>query len=520
MSLLHKALTILSLALSIVACSNAETPDSDFSMDFPDWKKKKSNDKLNVVSMTSPDRQCYFDLNVAPAPPDKYREIVGDFMEGQGAKILTDDPLSYEFDTQDGKYTFLAKTNSKFCGRKTQLATVTCVKDGYDNAQASRIFASMGCGGTNAPGVVAQLQEQGQTSTDTGSSSGVVEVSTTALNPDSPGPKLGMVVSPQGKFNHENVTKAFNLARQSGAEITRHYISWPDVEKGKGKYKWKGNDYMIGRAREAGLRLSVAFHVIRTAIRGPRPAGLDSLEWQDPELIERFSDMVVAFLDRYEDTVDYVEVGSEVNAYFKNHEDEIEPYRVFFTAVRNNIKAKYPNVSVGIVFAYRQLKESNNFAIYNRLNIGDHDGFTLYTTGDDFAHTKDPKLVFDALNEIAQLTGDRRFALEEVGWTASQSLGGSDESQREAVKYFFDFLEQAPDRLEFISWFNLHDGRDKDCARIAKSFSRQGDGLSRNPDKMKLFSDFLCHFGLRKNDGTPRPAWDEWVQRAEAHQSH
>jgi hypothetical protein len=55
---------------------------------------------------------------------------------------------------------------------------------------------------------------------------------------------------------------------------------------------------------------------------------------------------------------------------------------------------------------------------------------------------------------------------------------------------------------------------------MAKSFSRPGDGLSRSPDKMKLFSDFLCHFGLRKNDGTPRPAWDEWVLRAEAHQSH
>jgi hypothetical protein len=117
-------------------------------------------------------------------------------------------------------------------------------------------------------------------------------------------------------------------------------------------------------------------------------------------------------------------------------------------------------VSVGIVFAYHELKKSNNFAIYERLAIGDHDGFTLYTFGDNFSHTKDPKLVFDALNEIAQLTGDRRFALEEVGWIASPSLGGSEASQREAVKYFFDFFEQAPDRLEFISWFTLHDGQE------------------------------------------------------------
>ncbi len=498
--------------------------------------------------MTSPDHQCYFDLNVAPAPADKYRGLVENFMKGQGAMILTADPLTYEFDTQDRKYIFLAKTHIVYCGKMTHLATVTCVKNGYDNEQALRIFASMHCDGTSAPDPVAQISKLAQSPADVDLSS-VTEVvaaatdsnldsqstvakpdreskATEATNavstmmtskPGSAKPELGIIVSPMGEFNHENVTKAFKLVRQGGAQITRHYITWTDVETGKGTYDWKGSDYMIGRARAAGLRLTVAFHIIRTAIRGPRPADLDSRDWQDPELIERFSAMVLAFLDRYKDIVDYVEVGSEVNAYFERHEDEIEPYREFFSAVRNNIKAKHPSVSIGIVFAYHELKESNTFAIYERLNIGDHDGFTLYTFGDNFAHTKDPKLVFDALNEIAQLTGDRRFGLEEVGWIASPSLGGSDSSQREAVKYFFDFIEQAPDRLEFISWFNLHDGREKDCDKIARSFSRPGDGLSRNPDKMKLFSDFICYFGLRRNDGTARPAWDEWVKRAKIH---
>ena len=154
MTLPKRALAILILAFSAVACGNAATPNSEFSMDYPDWKKKKSNDRLNIVSMTSPDRQCYFDLNVAPAPADKYRKIVENFMQGRGAKILATDPLRYEFDTQDGKYTFVAKTNSEFCGEKTYFATVTCVKNGYDNAQASGIFASMRCGGANAPGPV------------------------------------------------------------------------------------------------------------------------------------------------------------------------------------------------------------------------------------------------------------------------------------------------------------------------------------------------------------------------------
>ena len=74
--------------------------------------------------------------------------------------------------------------------------------------------------------------------------------------------------------------------------------------------------------------------------------------------------------------------------------------------------------------------------------------------------------------------------------SSSRGLKGSESDQREAVGYFFDFLEQAPDRLEFMNWFNLHDGRDQDCQKIARSFTRKGDALDKNKNLMNLFSDF------------------------------
>jgi hypothetical protein len=200
-----------------------------------------------------------------------------------------------------------------------------------------------------------------------------------------------------------------------GAQITRHYLSWTGVETAPEVYDWQGTDYMTGRAREAGLRLSVAFQVIRTDIKEPRPADLETREWEDPELIERFSNLVLGFLDRNADIVDYVEVGSEVNSYLQYHREDIEPFRVFYGAVYDNIKAEYPEVSVGTVFTYRALKDTDSFDIYHRLNIGDHDGFTLYIFNDDFAHTNPPWHVFLELDEIETLTGDRPFAIEELG---------------------------------------------------------------------------------------------------------
>lgn len=319
--------------------------------------------------------------------------------------------------------------------------------------------------------------------------------------------KLGIVVSPKGQFNHQNITEAFHLAKQSGAQITRHYFSWTAVEVGNEVYNWQGTDYMLGRARQSGIRLSASFQVIRTAIKEPRPADLESRDWEDPELIERFSNLVLMFLDRSSDIVDYVEIGSEVNGYLQYHQEDIEPFRVFYAAVYDNIKAEYPDVSVGTLFAYHAFEETDTYFIYDRLNIGDHDGFTLYMNGEEFTHTYHPSVVFAKLNEIVEFTGDRQFAIEEIGWTAAESLSSSEDEQYNAVRYLFDFLEQAPERLEFLNWFALHDLTDADCMAIAMTF-----GVSEA--QQGLFADFLCHFGLRENDGSPRLAWSEWVSRA------
>ena len=320
--------------------------------------------------------------------------------------------------------------------------------------------------------------------------------------------KLGIVVSQKGEFNHENVTEAFQLVAQSGATITRHYLSWTDIETAPGVYTF--SDYMINQARDAGLKLSVAFHTIRTGIVGPRPADMVGLAWDDPLLIERFSTMVLAFLNRYEDVVDYLELGSEVNGYLEWHSEEVEPYRTFLIAVRNAVKMQHPTVQVGVVFAYRALKDGAAWSIYSRLSVGDFDGFTLYVYGDNFAHNKTPRRVLNELREIEALTGNRQYAIEELGWTTSKMLSGSECNQRRAVKYAFQFVNQADARLEFLTWFNLHDGQKPTCDQMARSFFPPGS--DPDPDDLALFSEFLCNFGLRRNDGTPKLAWDEWVK--------
>lgn len=119
---------------------------ADFHIDHPVWQAKKSNSPFNVLSAIREDRQCYFDLDASDAPLDQYQALVQKYMKDQGATITSTSPLAYEFKTKDGKYRFVAQTRGMNCGKKSYLATMTCVRDNFDRDTADKAFNSMKCG--------------------------------------------------------------------------------------------------------------------------------------------------------------------------------------------------------------------------------------------------------------------------------------------------------------------------------------------------------------------------------------
>ena len=463
--------------------------ETAFAMEYPKWESRKSGNPLNAVSVVRPDRGCYFDLEVADGPLDRYQQVVQKYVRDQGVTILSADPLSYDFQTGNGKYSFRSHTRGMNCGRKSYLATISCLRENFDQAAMAAAFESMGC---------------------------ATQAAAVAKPKSAAKPLVGVVVSHAGEFNARSMQDAFRIAREGGAQVTRTFIMWSDIESRKGQRSWQGTDYMMQLVRDQGLRLAVAFNTIHTAIRGPLPGDIRFKQWNDAELVDRFSDFVLAFLERYGDVVGYVEIGNEVNAYFMRHPDEVQQYREFFTAVHARIKQRFPAVRVGIVYTFHEMQAHNDFSIYEQLRAGDFDGFTLYIYNEGFRFDRPPREIFDALQQIARITGARPFAVDEVGWSAAPSLGGSEAAQRSAVAATFDFLDHAPDRLLFLAWFNLHDGRRQDCDQIARTFVKSGDAMSRDTPAMRIFSDFLCNLGLRTNDGKTRSAWDEWVRRARA----
>jgi len=161
------------------------------------------------------------------------------------------------------------------------------------------------------------------------------------------------------------------------------------------------------------------------------------------------------------------------------------------------------------------------FEAYETLSpIGDFDAFTLYISNPGFIFDRDPVEIYESLKEIEELTGNRNFGMEEVGWNAYEGLQGNENDQQQAVSYFFDYLEEAPDRLEFMTWFLLHDGNKEDCRKSAETFFEPGDPILENDDFMNPFSDFICYLGLIESDGTQRKGWNEFEKRANKYESY
>ena len=84
--------------------------------------------------------------------------------------------------------------------------------------------------------------------------------------------------------------------------------------------------------------------------------------------------------------------------------------------------------------------------------------------------------------------------------------------QSEYVRQLFAALIERRSKFGFVSWFAMHDPRPGSCETDALTFFEPG--AEPQGEDMQAFVTFICHFGLRRSDGTPKGAWDVWVREA------
>jgi beta-glucosidase/6-phospho-beta-glucosidase/beta-galactosidase len=324
--------------------------------------------------------------------------------------------------------------------------------------------------------------------------------------------KIGMMVNPSVDDYWEGYYSALRMAKANGVQVLHSYLLWSQVEDTPGSRSWEWNDALMGYRFHEGFEVSLVINLIHTGVRGPIPEDLQEKAFDDPEFIQRFIDFILDVLERY--PVQYLSIGNEVNDYFVKHRNEIPAYKTFFQEVYKAIKEEYPEIKVAMTFAYHDAESLNALDIVQQLDIGDFLPVTLYIYNEDFRFDRDPYELEAYFDRILELAGDKPIAFAEIGWNTAESLDGSQEDQAAFLSEAFRLLAEHQDQIEYLSWFNLHDGNPDETYEAALTFLTDRPDLARNEAFMIRFIDFLNYLGLREYDGTPKEAWLVFQQEA------
>jgi hypothetical protein len=328
---------------------------------------------------------------------------------------------------------------------------------------------------------------------------------------------LGMVIIPPAvngeSFEPAAYQESLALARKSGVQVSHYYFHWGDYEIEPGIYDWTIPDYIVEANALEGFQLSIVVSIIHTTVRGRIPDDLVGLSFDDPVFVQRLSAFLSAFAERYAGNLHYLSIGNEVNNYFANHRDQIPAYTSVFEETREAIHAVNPDLPVGIIFAYHDAETLNTTDIIQQLNLGDYVAYTIYLYNQGFHFRRDPAEIDPNLDRMIALAEGTPVVITETGWSTASELEGSEEGQAAYVVELFSALSKRRQDLRFVSWFVLHDPLRSTCEEDALTFFEPG--TEPDPESMRAFETFICYFGLRQSNGTPKPAWEVWLQQVE-----
>lgn len=298
----------------------------------------------------------------------------------------------------------------------------------------------------------------------------------------------------------ERYVGAMQKADQAGATGNLIAKRWNELEPEAGNYTLDdfSGDLNYRTATYHTIEL-VSIQTLNTTAK-ETPPDLQKVPFDAPEMIRRFQQFFDALLPRLNEQVRYISIGNEVDVYLNAHPDEWKPYQQFYEAAVAYIHKTVPWIKVGVTATF-----SGTLTSYEQVSalntMSDVFIMTYYPLKADFG-VRAPDSPLADFPQMVKWAGDKPLILQEVGYPAAESLGSSEAAQSEFVENVFKAWESEAAHIPFLSYFALGDFSDELCQTLLTYY-----GLPDQP----FFYDYLCTLGLLKADGTPRQAWQTFV---------
>ncbi len=276
--------------------------------------------------------------------------------------------------------------------------------------------------------------------------------------------------------------------------------TWSELEPKKRQYKQLhqlGKDFKENT--EAGRKVLFGFQPINTTKREV-PPDLEKVKWDDPAMIGRYQEFLDHLaLDVTKQPV-YFSLANEADVYFEIHPEELDAFLDFAKRAARLTKQNFPQAKTGITVTFEGYQGKRTEIVKKLLAASEVAIFTYYPLFDlKLQPVKDVNGHFDKIVAAAE---GKQIVMQEVGYPSAPELGSSEEQQAEFFKEALSDIKWRPE-IKFAGLFMLHDFAPGLCDDLVKYY-----GFTGLPEDIKVkFRAFLCTLGVKKFDGTEKPAW-------------
>ncbi len=334
-----------------------------------------------------------------------------------------------------------------------------------------------------------------------------------AIDPDNPvnkGNRMFGVNLSESKFGFDF---SYDKLKEIGTDMIELNIPWNAIETSKGKYNdpYGGVLKLISVYADDGIKICLSLAVINT-VDWEIPKYLDGIETNSEEFIAAFNNMIDWIMVNKADNADIfsISIGNEVDYVLKTTKDW-ENYTAFYRAASAHIHSKYPEVTVGVkITVVNGLFDDSNKA--HTLSINQYSDVVMlnYYPQNEKYQVKEPEAIHSGFDKIVSIFPDKVIWLTEIGYQSGHKYCLSTETKQAHFYHeMFKAWDKHKDNIQFVLVDWLHD-------QSSETINEWKDYYGNDP----ALVEYLSTLGLRKYDGTEKPAWKQVKIETEARGWH
>lgn len=285
----------------------------------------------------------------------------------------------------------------------------------------------------------------------------------------------------------EKLEKAASLMEEAGVKFVRLTFEWGDIEPKPGDFEFAKYDKLVDLMGRHHIRLLalLAFNAPYTG------------HWNDPPDESRYIAYVQRTVHRYKDRIKYWEIWNEEDIpMYWTAQDDMKRYTHLLKAVYPAIKRQDPSAQVVVGGLTDNAPMSLGY-IYQYGGKGAFDIMNMhpYVNPLKKGSLEEMKVIFDHVRLVMERNGNGDMPI----WFTELSCPGIGKGV--PSKGWFKYLGRSPTEEEQALWVKTIYGAPLAWKGVKKIF------WAEFRDTNDSFHDDVDHFGLIRNDFSPKPAY-------------